>query len=192
MPHDHEIILPPYNDIPVLTPLFQIDCLDPIFPLNMNNSYMFGVRAGWYRETCCYDIVTPSEVGFAISRYLVTLNEDMTGGTIKRTASFEILTIDPDEDVSLEPYRICNDQLVMLLLEGSAIESYTSRLSFPYGAAVREIYQPLVLGEQIEIEGYQISLCPLSARLCLLSNNQDEVYIYDLRSPLCSGIQSFA
>lgn len=152
---------------------------------------MFGVWADWYSEPCFCDIVTPSEVSFAISRYLVTLNEDMMEGTIKKTASFEVLTIDPDEDVSIEPYRICNDQLVMLLLECSAMKTYTSRLSFPYGAMVHEIYQPLLLGEQIAIEGYQVSLCPLSTRLCLLSKNQNEVYIHDLCSPLCSGIQSF-
>lgn len=90
LPHDREHTTLPHADIPILNPLFRIDYPEWMPPLDYESVIQ---RPGdWYAEPWCYDIVTPSELGFEISRYRVIFNMDMTAGTIKKTAGFELVT----------------------------------------------------------------------------------------------------
>ena len=136
----------------------------------------------WYTKPWCYDIVLESEAGFEISRYFIAFNKDMTGGTMERTACYELKTTS-EMDSFIESYNICHDQLVMSYIEGYTIKTHTSAL-FSQDTVIDE---PLSL-EEWESEHFNMSLCPFSARLCVFSDN--EVHVYDFRSPLCSNVQS--
>lgn len=70
--------------------------------------------------------------------------------------------------------------------EDSVVKTYTSRLS-SHDSIYPGRQMPLIIKEQTGFmeETLKISLCPCSARLCLLSSYGSEVYIYDFRSPLC-------
>ena len=190
LPHDRDRTTLPYVDVPIINPLFQInypECMPP-FDNALQAEFMIRGPWDWYTEPWCYDIVLPSEAGFAISRYLVAFNKDMTGGTIEKTAQYELMTT-PEMDVDdfcIEPYRVCHDQLVMSWTEGSIIKMHTSTLFFQDTVTQRDD-EPLIL-EEWKSDYLNISLCPFSSRLCFFS--YDDVYVYDFRSPLCLNVKS--
>lgn len=188
LPHDHEhTTLRPHADIPILNPLFGIDYPGGVALLDDNPFSESVIRgpSNWYTEPWCYDIVSPSKAGFAISHYLVVLNEDMTGGTIKKTASYELM-ITPGmhiDDIFINCYCIYHDQLVLCWGEEFSIKVY----AFAFSSQENIISTPdkfLTLGKVVEA----VSLCPFSARHCLLS--ADEIIVHDFRFPLFSSVQS--
>ena len=181
LPRDHEDTTLLNANIPILNPLFRIN-----YPEWMSPQSVIKMPGDWYAEPWCYNIFTPCEPGFEISRYRVILNVDMTGGTIEKTVGFELVTgTKTDVDDFVESYHICHNQLIMCWSEGSVVKTYASRLS-----SNDSIYTGLIIKEQTGFieDTLEMSLCPCSARLCLLSGYGSEVYIYDYRSPLCSNV----
>ncbi|EDR03794.1 uncharacterized protein LACBIDRAFT_331240 [Laccaria bicolor S238N-H82] len=134
LPRDRADTTLSYVDVPIIHPLFQIDypeCMPPLDDTLQAESSIQGPW-DWYSTEpwCwCYDTVLQREAGFAISRYLVAFNKDMTGGTIKKTACYELRTT-LEKDFFIEPYRVCHDQLVMSWTERSGIiKIHTSAFS---------------------------------------------------------------
>ncbi|EDR03795.1 uncharacterized protein LACBIDRAFT_331241 [Laccaria bicolor S238N-H82] len=153
LPRDHEHTTLPYVDVPIINPLFRIDypeCMPSLDDAIRTGSMIKGF-GDWYTASApwCYDIVLPSEAGFAISRYLVAFNKDMTGGTIKENACYEFMTT-PDLDFFIEPYRVCDNQLVLSWTEGAwmecIIKTHTSTLSSQDTVTPRDD-EPLILEE---------------------------------------------
>ena len=187
LPRDRERTTLPYVDVSIINPLFRIDYSECMPPFDDLDSMIQGPW-DWYTPWCydwCFDVVLRSEAGFAISRYLVAFNKDMTGGTIEKTACYELMTT-PEMDFFIEPYRVCHDQLVMSWTEGSIIKAHTTPL-FSQDTVIPRDNEPLILEERKD-EHISISLCPFSARLCHFF--YDEVHVCDFRSRLCSNVQS--
>ena len=180
LPRDRELTTLSYVDIPI-NPLFQIDYPECMPPFNnaLQAESMFQAPWDWYTEPWCYDVVLESEAGFAISRYLLAFNKDMTGGAIEKTACYELMTT-PEMNFFIEPYRVCHDQLVMSWTERCTIKIHTSAL-FSQDTVTPRNYEPLIL-EEWNYEHLRISLCPFSARFCIVF--YDEVHVWDFRSPL--------
>ena len=187
LPRDREHTPLSYVDVPIIDPLFKIDYPEYMPPFNnaLQAESMFQAPWDWYTEPWCYDVVLESEAGFAISRYLVAFNKDMTGGTIEKTACYELMTT-PEMNFFIEPYRVCHDQLVMSWTERCTIKIHTSAL-FSQDTVTPRNHEPLIL-EEWNYEHLRISLCPFSARLCIVF--YDEVHVWDFRSPLCSNVPS--
>lgn len=182
LPHDLEHTTLPHADIPILNPLFRIDYPEGVALLDHTESIIRG-PPNWYTEPWCCDIASPSKAGIATSRYLVVLNEDMTGGTIEKTASYELMVTPGMLFYEIfRRYRICHDQLVMCWREDFSIKTHASALSSE--TTISTPYKLLTLEKEVEA----VSLCPFSARLCLLS--ADEIIVHDLRLPLSSSVQS--
>jgi len=189
LPRDRERTILPHADISILNPLFQIDYPEGATILNNNPSLEPIIKGpwSWYTEPWCYDIVSPSKAGLVISRYLAVLNKDMTGGTIEKTASYELM-ITPGmriNEIVINRYRICHDQLVLCWREDFSLKTYASALS-SQETIILTPDRLLTLEKEVEA----VSLCPFSARLCLLSVGSNEIIVHDFRSPLCSNVQS--
>ena len=175
LPHDLEHTTLSHADIPILNPLFRIDY--PAGVALLDNSPFSGPiikgPSNWYTEPWCCDIVTPSKAGLVISHYLVVLNKDMTGGTIEKTASYKLM-ITPGmlvDEIFINCHCICHNQLVLYWGEEFSTKTYVLALS----SQETIISTPETFEKEVEA----ISLCPFSARLCLLC--ADKIIVHDFR-----------
>lgn len=154
-----------------LEPSFKFRTLTDWFPQD------FDMPSQWYAgQPIIYDYISHSDV-FYVSRFEVILPE----GQLKERSEF---VLPPAQAPTFfEPYRFCNESLVMYWNDCTSVTSTAVPISRERGRRDSHLEDVVILCDQEELEGISFSLCPVAGRLCRISAEGDSIIVFDYLAP---------
>jgi hypothetical protein len=172
--------------IPPLTPNGDIEetknyPLEPSFRFRSSTAGLpqnFEMLSEWYGgHPVIYDSLSHSNA-FYVSRFEIILPE----GQLKEQNEFILPPAQPP--TFFEPYRFCNESLVMYWNDSKSVIAMAAPISRERHRTDSDLEEVTILSDQEELEGsIESSLCPVAGRLCRISVKRDSIIVLDYLAP---------